>query len=117
MTREECEKKIAEYCSAIRLTMLEYNPNADYLSITFGKTRDGNDNGNWDVYYSNANNIYWDEDKDHPIYINTWKHIKDEKYWKCVTEEEDREADEEMMYDGSMLADGTILSHQRVDRG
>ena len=114
MTREECEKKIAEYCSAIRLTMLEYNPNADYLSIMFGKSHDGNDNGNWDVYYASGNNSYWDRDKEFPIHFNNWKDIKDETYWNCVTEEEDREAADEWAYDGRMLSDGSVYYQELV---
>ena len=114
MTREECEKKIEEYCAAIRLTMLEYYPEADYLSITFGKMHNGNDNGDWDMYYCDANNKYWDPDEDHPIHFNTWKDIKDDKYWKCVTEEEDRESDDQWAYDGNMLSDGSLFSSEPI---
>ena len=109
MTREECEKKIAEYCTAIRLTMLEYNPGADYLSITLRKGKNGNDDGDWDTYDVTGNNAYWEEDKERPISFHSFKDIKDEKYWKCVSEQDDREDDEVAAYEGHLLADGSYF--------
>ena len=117
MTREECERKIAEYCVAIRLTMQEYDPDFDYLHLSIYKSIDGNgnDNGEWDCYSISGNNSYWKENKEHPINFHAFKDIKDDKYWKCVSEEIDRECDEVSAYEGSMLSDGTHFYSERVD--
>ena len=72
------------------------------------------DNGNWDVYYARGNNAYWDRDKEFPIHFNNWKDIKDETYWNCVTEEEDREAADELAYDYRMLSDGSVYYQEPV---
>ena len=116
MTREECERKIAEYCTAIRLTMLEYNPDFDYLDITIGKTinGNGNDTGNWDSYYQRGFNAYWDRDKDFPISFDCYKDIKDDKYWACVSEEEDKEEDAYAAYEGRLLPDGTYFYSNKI---
>ena len=116
MTREECERKIAEYCAAIRLTIQEYDPDFDYLSITFYKSTNGNDAGDWDCYNVNGNNAYWEKDEDHPINFHSFKNIKDDKYWACVTEEEDRECDEQSAYDGNLLPDGAFFYSEAISR-
>lgn len=112
MTREQCEKKIAEYLTAIRLTMLEYNPDFDYLTMSIFKSIDGNgnDNGNWDCYNIDAYNC----DKEFPICFCCHKDIKDEKYWKCVTEADDFLTDSIAGYEGHQLADGTFFYSRKV---
>lgn len=114
MNRIECEKKIAELCTAIRLTMLEYNPDFTYLDLTIGRSTNGNDNGDWDTFYTRGFNDYWSVSKDFPIHFECWKDIKDEKYWKCVTEQDDRETDEQDGYEGNLLADGTHFRQEKL---
>lgn len=108
MTRQECERKIMEYLSAIRLTMLEYHPDNDYLNMTIIMSRNGNDNGDWRCWDISANNDYTRADIEHQINVHGHVDIKDDLYWACVTEKEDREETEAAGYQGNLLPDGTF---------
>lgn len=114
MNREECEKKIAELAVAMRNTLLEYNPGADYLSIFIGKGTNGNDKGDWDTYYVNGNNAYYEEEEHHPIHFSTWKDIKDEKYWECISKEEDEAEEKDTHFE--RLSDGTYFVHNPISK-
>ena len=50
MTREECEKQILEKCKEISEIVKQYDPTADYLSITITP----------DDEYISVNNNYWE---------------------------------------------------------
>ena len=99
MNRKKCEqyieRKLWEIWDYYRL----YNPEGRYLSMTAGIYEDGNgnDSGNWDVEYVSANNAYFDDECiDSKRQINMpWsiRDIKDEKYWACMTREEDAEGE------------------------
>ena len=108
MTREECERIIADKMIEIVDAYLKYNPEGEYLHLSFGRMKngDGNDNGSWDIYHFDANNSYFKDDTDRPINIDATKHIKDSNYWECVTEEEDREEDEHEREQGTLLPSG-----------
>ena len=91
MTRVECEKKIAEHLIEIRRIALEYGMKSGYLSMAMLNNKNGNDNGEWDAVHFLLNNAYRDETKDHVISFTLNKDIKDEKYWRCNTVEDDKE--------------------------
>ena len=114
MTREECEKKIAELAVAMRNTLLEYNPKADYLHIFIGKGTNGNGKGDWDTYYASGNNGYYEEEEHRPIHFNAWKDIKDEKYWECISKEEDEAEERNTPFE--RLSDGSYLVHYSISK-
>lgn len=73
MTREECEKLIAEKLHEIAEIYLQYNPAGKYLSLTFLVTNA--DEANEAERHYQFNNKYWEEcstlsrgrDADYPI--------------------------------------------------
>jgi hypothetical protein len=109
VTRNECERQIAEKLAEIREIMLEYSPNTDYLSMCIIKSKNGNDDGEWDCWSMEASNKYYGEDKDFPINLRCHKDIKDEKYWACVSEEDDKEEEKYDAEQGWLLPDGTVF--------
>lgn len=118
MDRKEVERKIAEHLVAIRNLYHEYNREGRYLSMTIWYDgHNGNDKGNWTTWDADASNAYFKEDNKRPIYLNTWKDVKDEQYWKCVTPEEDEQEEEYIREHEAerIMEDGTYISHMKVD--
>lgn len=62
MKRKETEYRIANLLEEIGYIYKEYNPDADYLSLTI-YIKDN---------YLGFNNVHWKEDKDYPIEFNTF---------------------------------------------
>lgn len=62
MYRRECESIIIEKLKDIVAIYHEYNPEGEYLSMTYGKDADGIDRVSF-------NNVYWEDDKEKPIRV------------------------------------------------
>lgn len=56
MTREECEKLLAEKLHEVAEIYLQYNPDGKWLGLSFSADREGR--------YFSIVNTYWDERKD-----------------------------------------------------
>lgn len=118
MDRNEAEREIAKHLLKVRDLYHEYNPDGGYLNITFWyNATNANDKGAWDMWTISGNNSYAKEDNTHPINFHAMKDIKDEKYWACITPEEDAEEDEAWSkeHGDDLLDDGTYVSHFPVD--
>ena len=108
MTREECERIIADKMAEIVDAYLEYYPEADYLSMCFLKSENGNGNdfGDWDTYKFDAHNAIFKGDEGKRLDVHCHKDIKDAKYWKCNTEESDKTEDDYAREQGTLLPSG-----------
>ena len=124
MDRIECEKAIAEHLIAIRDIYLQYYPEADYLSLSITKGRNGNDKGYWNCWNIHGNNQYYDKDKDYAIDFHAFSDIKDQEYWNCVTVDEDKEDEEywkdkdnihNMLLEGFWFSSGLSYAHGKEE--
>lgn len=59
MTKEECEKIMAEKFKEIVEVYKQYNPEGSYLDLTYSVNKDGK--------FMYIRNAYFDSDTDHPI--------------------------------------------------
>lgn len=106
MTRKECEKAILLKLIEIEQIHKEYYPWGDYLSMSIVKTSNGNDKGDWDCMSISVNNEFYSEDAEYPINASAQRDIRGNKYWKCITKEEDQEQQEHCKQHGYTLLNG-----------
>ena len=108
MTRTECERAMLEKLIEIRNIYKEYNPNGKYLSLAYRIGINGNDDGDWDTErLSILDGVYLDStDANNQIYCDSQRDIKNEKYWACMSEEDDRESEEYNRENDMIISDG-----------